>query len=68
MHGDTLFATYTFFAEGTQSVRDVAFLKKGADLEEGYGAVVEEDGKMVFRNRAALDFSHSVLLKNRDCP
>lgn len=67
MHGDTLFATYTFFAEGTKSIREAAFLKKGADLAEGYGDVSERNGRMVFNNRARLDFDHSVLLKNRDC-
>lgn len=67
MHGDTLFATYTFFAEGTKSIREVAFLKKGTDFVEGYGDVSERGEKMVFNNPNSLDFNHSVLLKSRDC-
>jgi hypothetical protein len=35
MKGDTLFADYTFMAEGMESVRQVFFIQKGNDLVEG---------------------------------
>lgn len=67
MRGDTLFAIYTFMSEGAESSREVAFLRKGSDLVEGYGDVQEMDGKVVFTNRTSLDFSSSVVLKLVDC-
>ena len=55
MHGDTLLADYTFPSEGTESVRQVAFLKKGDGFVEGYGDVEDQGGKIVFKNTAMLD-------------
>lgn len=65
--GDTLIADYMFQSEGQQSVRQVAFLKKGDDLVEGYGDMEERDGKMVFKNTGGLDFSNSISLKKTEC-
>lgn len=67
MRGDTLFGIYTFMSEGAESSREVAFLKKGNDLVEGYGDVQEMEGKVIFTNRTSLDFSSSVVLKLVDC-
>lgn len=54
--GDTIFADYTFEAEGTQSVREVVFLKTRNDLVEGYADMEERDGKMVFKDKKLLRF------------
>ncbi len=67
MHGDTLLAEYTFISEGIESIREVAFLKKENSLAEGYGEAEEKDGKLVFKNAGALNFSNTVILKKSDC-
>ncbi len=67
MKGDTLLAEYTFMSEGMNSVREVAFLKKGNNLVEGYGDMVEKDGKLVFKNTSALNFENKIILVKEDC-
>lgn len=67
MHGDTLLADYTFMSEGTQSVRQVAFLKKGDGFVEGYGDAEERDGKMIFTNTTALDFGPGTVFEKVPC-
>ncbi len=67
MHGDTLLADYTFMSEGTESVRQVAFLKKGDGFVEGYGDAEERDGKMIFTNTAALDFGQGSVFEKVPC-
>ncbi|MDQ2862476.1 MAG: hypothetical protein M3R50_02290, partial [Bacteroidota bacterium] len=64
---DVLIADYTFFSEGTKSVREVAFKKDGENFIEGYGDAEDKDGKMIFKNAASLAFSSSVILKPFDC-
>jgi hypothetical protein len=65
--GDTLFANYTFVSEGTQSTREVAFLKKGNDWLEGFGPVEEKQGVMSFKDRSKLRFENGLLFKAVDC-
>ncbi len=67
MKGDTLIAEYKFLSEGTESTREVAFLKKGNDFAEGYGDVEENNGKMIFKNTGALNFGNNMILKEVDC-
>ena len=61
MNGDTLIADYTFMSEGMESVRQVAFLKKGNNLVEGYAESVEKNGKMVFKRLDSLKFGNLAL-------
>lgn len=68
LKGDTLIADYTFMSEGQQSVRQVAFLIKDSTATEGYAAIIEEDGKMIFKNTSQLDFSKGIQLKSIPCP
>ena len=68
MNGDTLIADYTFMSEGQQSIRQVAFLIKDSVVTEGYADVEDKDGKMVFKNTGALDFSKGIQLKEIACP
>ena len=67
MHGDTLLADYTFMSEGTESVRQVAFLKKADGFVEGYGDAEDLAGKMVFKNTAALDFNSGTAFTKVPC-
>ncbi|WP_443946185.1 hypothetical protein ACJVDH_03480 [Pedobacter sp. AW1-32] len=65
--GDTLLADYTFNAEGTTSVREVAWITKGDSLQEGYGDVEDLKGKAVFKNYAKLRFDKSLIFEKTDC-
>jgi hypothetical protein len=68
LHGDTLLAEYTFNSEGKESVRQVAFLKKGNQLLEGFGDVVEgKNGKMMFKDTSKLTFGQSIVFTKVDC-
>jgi hypothetical protein len=65
--GDTVLVDYTFNSEGSKSVRQVAFLKRGDQLTEGYGDVEEQNGKMVFKDRSKLKFSSMIVLNKDSC-
>ncbi len=67
MRGDTLLADYTFMSEGMESVREVMFLKTAEGYKEGYGPVKDLNGKMVFEDPTAADFSKSATLIKVDC-
>lgn len=66
LHGDTLFANYIFSSEGMESIREVAFLKKGNDWIEGYGEMDPETGAR-FKNKPSLDFNNETILKPVAC-
>jgi hypothetical protein len=68
MHGDTLLADYTFQSEGTTSVRQVAFLRRDIGFIEGFGTVVEGQGKMTFRQPRALQYDAKYTLLPVACP
>jgi hypothetical protein len=65
--GDTILADYTFSSEGMQSVREVAFLKKDDQLQEGFGAVKENSIKVSFQNPKALTFGKSMVFEKTIC-
>ncbi|MBP6730879.1 MAG: hypothetical protein KA149_02405 [Chitinophagales bacterium] len=65
--GDTLFADYTFTSEGMETVREVAFVRSGDKLKEGYGDVEDKDGKIIFRDRGFLIFPGKVTLVKGEC-
>jgi hypothetical protein len=68
LKGDTLYADYTFMSEGTSSVREVAFLKKGDSYIEGFGDVVDDNkGKVTFKDKKQLKFDGNVVLSKVDC-
>jgi hypothetical protein len=62
--GDTIFATYEFTSEGQTSTRDVAFLKKGNELIEGF-APTDQNG-VHFINRHDIDFA-GIVLQTEEC-
>jgi hypothetical protein len=66
--GDTIFADYTFQSEGKTSIRELVFLKKGPNsLVEGYGEVLELNGKMVFKDKSNIKFDGNVVYNQVDC-
>ncbi|POY38408.1 hypothetical protein C3K47_03135 [Solitalea longa] len=67
LKGDTLLLDYIFQSEGIESVREVAFLKKGDDFVEGYGETVEKDGRLMFKDHKSLNFNSKVELKPSEC-
>ncbi|MGN6439617.1 MAG: hypothetical protein ACTHMM_24030 [Agriterribacter sp.] len=65
--GDTIFMNYTFLSEGISSIREIAFLKKGNTLSEGFGEVEQQDNKTVFKNKSLLSFSQNIVLQQTPC-
>ena len=66
--GDTIFADYTFQSEGKTSVRELVFLKKDANtFVEGYGEVLETNGKMVFKDISKIKFDGNIVFKKINC-
>ncbi len=48
LRGDTIFADYTFRAEGRESVMEVIFLQQGDKLIQGHGNMRLQGAKMVY--------------------
>lgn len=65
--GDTLIGDYTFMSEGVSSVREVAFLQKDGTYMEGYGDVVDTNGKVTFKDKKKLKFIPKMILSKVDC-
>ena len=68
MRGDTVVADYTFQSEGMTSVRQVRFLLRPDGLAQGQGELIEENGKVVYRQPAALHFDTVHPFVRIDCP
>jgi hypothetical protein len=67
MRGDTLFAEYRFFSEGTFSIRELAFLKKDSAFLMGTGEILNEGNRDVFKKPHAISFSNGVALNRVGC-
>ena len=66
--GDTIFADYTFQSEGKTAVRELVFLKKDANTYlEGYGEIIETNGKMTFKDKSKIKFDGNVVYNKIDC-
>jgi hypothetical protein len=65
LSGDTIIAAYAFASEDIKSVREVAFLKKGASLVEGF-ATMDSTGTR-FSSHRDLTFS-GIELQKTACP
>jgi len=65
--GDTIIADYTFNSEGTSSVREVIFIRKGDQLAEGYGPMEEKGGRTVFTDKSKVKFGDYILLSPIEC-
>jgi len=67
-NGDTLLLIYNFESEGVTSKRELAFLKKGNKLIQGFGAEVEKDGSMIFKDKKQIKYDEDGLaLIETDC-
>lgn len=67
MHGDTLYAMYTYMSEGSRSQREVAFLLSPSEAVEGYGQLEEEDRIMRFSSRTDIQFGNLMRMKQLPC-
>ena len=67
MRGDTLLGVYTFYSEGQKSQREVAFLRQGDSLVEGYGNAQPKDGVQRFDAVDELSFGQGVVLTKTEC-
>ncbi len=68
LRGDTLYGEFRFTTEEDKEItREVIFIKGDGFYREGYGDLVEVDGKMVFKNSLGLNFGHDVKLLKQDC-
>ena len=65
--GDKIFADYTFKSEGKTSVREVAFLIQGKKITEGYGEMIESNGKMVFKDKKQINYKDGTTFSTIDC-
>jgi hypothetical protein len=68
LRNDIIVADYTFQSEGTTSVREVVFKIKQDTLLQGSGDIIEQNGKVVFKNRDALQFHASNPFVKVGCP
>lgn len=67
MMGDTIIVDYKFQSEGVYSHREVAWLRKGDQLLEGYGDVKEVNGDVKFKNVRKLIFGKSIVFTKTNC-
>lgn len=67
LRGDTLDGEFIFDQEGQTVYRQVMFLRQNEGWVEGIGELHEVDGKQVFNNMNALNFSHPLVLQKGDC-
>jgi len=67
MRGDTIIVDYKFESNNVYSHREVAWLRKGDQLLEGYGDVYEDNGNVKFKNTHKLIFGKSITLNKTAC-
>lgn len=67
MHGDTLFATYTYMSEARRSQREVAFLLSPTEAVEGYGLLEEHGNLLRFASHADIQFGNIMRMAQIAC-
>ncbi len=60
--GNLLIADYDFMSEGINSTRQVVFKMEEGSLLEGYGDVIEKDGKVVYVDPSQLKYNEDFKL------
>jgi len=65
--GDTLVADYTFRSEGKVTVRQIVFKLSAAQAREAYGKMRDYEGKMIYDDPSAIDFSKGLSLDSVSC-
>ena len=66
--GDTIFADYTFDLNGTNSIRELIFVKKDSSLVEGFGETEKVKGKTKFKPDAIMSYNEATSLEQIPCP
>jgi hypothetical protein len=67
LSGDTLLGRLDLSTESLTIAREVAFLMTDEGLREGKGEMVEEEGRMVFKDRKTLSFEGDLVLVPLQC-
>ena len=67
MHGDTLFAMYTYLSEGSRAQREVAFLLSPTEAVEGHGQLEEKDRIKRFSSHTDIQFTNLMRMKQLSC-
>ncbi|MEP7253942.1 MAG: hypothetical protein ABI683_16225 [Ginsengibacter sp.] len=67
LQNELIVADYTFQAEGTTSVRQVAFKKVGDSFIEGYGDIEMKGDTARFKDIDHLEFHNDRLFTKTDC-
>jgi len=67
MKGDTIIVDYKFQSEGVYAHREVAWIRKGDQLLEGYGDVYEKNGDVKFKDVSKLTFGKSIIFNKTVC-
>jgi len=62
-----ILARYTFASEGSTSIRQVAFMKKGESFVEGYGPIERSGNEARFRNTDSLMYNDAFPLRKTEC-
>ena len=65
--GDTLVADYTFRSEGKVTVRQIVFKLSATQAREAYGKMRDYEGKMIYDDPSAIDFSKGLALDSVSC-
>jgi IMP cyclohydrolase len=68
LRNDTIYADYTFQAEGSTSLREVIFKIENGTLLQGFGDITEHNGKVVFQDRSRLQFQKANPFLKIMCP
>ncbi|MGB4770850.1 MAG: hypothetical protein WBP58_05305 [Chitinophagaceae bacterium] len=67
LQGDTLVADYTFRSEGRVTVRQIVFKLSATEAREAYGKMRDYEGKMIYDDLSAIDFSKGLSLDSVSC-
>ena len=62
-----LIAQYKFQSEGTESIREIAFLIKDNQLIEGYGDIITEKNRTKFKDINTLKYASNMPLMKTSC-
>lgn len=67
LRGDTLDGEFIYEQDEQMIYRQVIFIRQNDQWVEGIGELQEVDGKQVFTNKNALNFSHPLVLEKGAC-
>ena len=68
LRNDQIIGFYTFQSEGIQSVREVVFKIHNQTLLSGFGALEEQNGRLVFKDKNGLQYQTSNPYIKVACP